>query len=161
MPLELPLVPSAPNPYSIALSSTFLWRSTQLLADPAKTLKQTFQAVDKQLAASELKEVAITSGTTASVLYIKNRSAWVAWVGDSRCVKGSRQVTGEWEVSDLTTDHHPSEPLEKKRIEAAGGVVTGGSADEPARIWYKVKWNGMGLANSRLIGVWSTQAVSE
>merc|ERR1719454_1552968 len=46
----------------------------------------------------------------------------IAHVGDSRCVLG-RWIDGKWNHVELTFDHKPDLPEERKRIEAAGGKV--------------------------------------
>jgi protein phosphatase 2C family protein 2/3 len=59
------------------------------------------------------------SGATAITCLIRNaKDVFVNNVGDSRCVAS---VDGRAEV--LSTDHKPSDPLERARIEDAGGFV--------------------------------------
>ena len=47
---------------------------------------------------------------------------YVANAGDSRCVLSTKDKT----VVSLTEDHKPDNPLEKQRIEEAGGFVSDG-----------------------------------
>ena len=65
-----------------------------------------------------------TSGTTASVLFIRNGKYYTGHVGDSRIVLVKRNVdTFRWIAHQLTTDHKPESYNERKRIERAGGEV--------------------------------------
>ena len=59
------------------------------------------------------------SGTTALAAAVVGSRLVVANAGDCRAVL-SRAGCAE----DLTTDHRPSSPEERRRVEAAGGVVT-------------------------------------
>lgn len=73
-----------------------------------------------------------TSGTTATVLFIKKNRAYVGHVGDSGLVIGyTKQMTtnrqtslaSQWYGKKLTRDHKPEDPVELKRIESLGGAV--------------------------------------
>ena len=66
-----------------------------------------------------------TSGTTATVLFIKKSKAYVGHVGDSGLVIGfdRSQDNGPWLGKKLTRDHKPEDPIELKRIENSGGSV--------------------------------------
>ena len=72
-----------------------------------------------------------TSGTTATVLFIKKSKAYVGHVGDSGLVIGyTKGMTGKlstlhtpWYGKKLTRDHKPEDPIELKRIENLGGSV--------------------------------------
>ncbi|XP_003383191.1 PREDICTED: probable protein phosphatase 2C 60 [Amphimedon queenslandica] len=75
------------------------------------------------------------SGSTATVCLIKTNILYVANAGDSRCV-----LSSNGEAVDLSLDHKPIDPLERERIERAGGHI-----DEDLRV------NG-GLNMSRAIG---------
>lgn len=61
------------------------------------------------------------SGSTAAVILRKegSKSAWVAWTGDSRIMMFDEKGT----VLRSSTDHKPSVPTEKARIEANGCEV--------------------------------------
>jgi protein phosphatase 1D len=72
-----------------------------------------------------------TSGTTATVLFIKKSKAYVGHVGDSGLVIGytktmtskSNSLNTPWYGKKLTRDHKPEDPIELKRIESLGGSV--------------------------------------
>jgi len=91
------------------------------------------------------------SGTTATVSiidYVK-KEIWTACAGDSRAVLGTRNNNKK--VKDLSIDHKPNLPEEKKRIIAAGGEVKLLPGDIPHRVFVKNK-PFPGLAMSRSIG---------
>lgn len=72
-----------------------------------------------------------TSGTTATVLFIKKNKAYVGHVGDSGIVIGytkspTDSTTGlntPWYGRKLTRDHKPEDPIELRRIQNSGGSV--------------------------------------
>jgi protein phosphatase 1D len=73
-----------------------------------------------------------TSGSTATVLFIKKSKAYVGHVGDSGLVIGytkhatsadSSSLNALWYGKKLTRDHKPEDPVELKRIEDCGGSV--------------------------------------
>lgn len=72
-----------------------------------------------------------TSGSTATVLFIKKSKAYVGHVGDSGLVIGYNkngsssysQSLSNWTAKKLTKDHKPEDPTELKRIEDSGGSV--------------------------------------
>jgi protein phosphatase 1D len=67
-----------------------------------------------------------TSGTTATVVFIKGSRVYVGHVGDSGLAVGmrSRRGGGEtWEGRKMTRDHKPEDPIELKRILGVGGDV--------------------------------------
>mmetsp|Transcript_20252 Transcript_20252/g.48933 ORF Transcript_20252/g.48933 Transcript_20252/m.48933 type:complete len:380 (+) Transcript_20252:31-1170(+) len=94
------------------------------------------------------------SGATGTVVLQKGTSLLVASVGDSRAVLGS---AAKGATMVLTTDHNPASPIEKARIEAAGGTV-GDFRGEPdmaisgqGRVFIKGK-QFPGLATARAFG---------
>ncbi len=98
------------------------------------------------------------SGTTAVTGMIRNGRMYVAGVGDSRCVLlNQTSATGMLRVDPVTVDHKPDDPLEKKRILAAGGRVMATRNRlaphivGPARVWLK-DVPAPGLAMSRSVG---------
>ena len=96
------------------------------------------------------------SGTTAVVLLLSESMAITANVGDSRAVLGRAKAPedGSWLAYDLTTDQKPDDPKERKRIMAAGGLVTNAKGGTPARAWRKKGKHreGRGIAMARSIG---------
>jgi serine/threonine protein phosphatase PrpC len=72
--------------------------------------------------------------------------------GDSRVVVGIRaRPGGPLKAKDLSTDHTPLLPVEKARIEAAGGWVAQDDEESEARVWLDRQMS-CGLAMSRSLG---------
>ena len=95
------------------------------------------------------------SGTTAVVSHLSGKHLISAWAGDSRGVI-AREHDGQLEAMELTTDHKPENPQEKKRILDSNGRVaklTDEYGDEvgPYRVWLSYAWT-PGLAMSRSLG---------
>lgn len=91
------------------------------------------------------------SGTTCTVVVCRGGYLYCAHAGDSRSVLGKRSADGKWEAVNLTEDHKPENPDEKKRILAKGGQVRRLDGDIPHRVFLKGKLY-PGLAMSRSIG---------
>mmetsp|Transcript_35788 Transcript_35788/g.106817 ORF Transcript_35788/g.106817 Transcript_35788/m.106817 type:complete len:236 (-) Transcript_35788:14-721(-) len=102
------------------------------------------------------------SGTTCVVVLIDEcNRLQVASVGDSRAVLAVRNSTSYMPVK-LNPDHKPGDPLELKRIKAAGGSVSvrhkGGDPlsfpdGGPLRVWSRTeKGTFSGLCMSRSLG---------
>ena len=82
------------------------------------TLKTAFQTVDSDfLGCLDLGEEGV--GSTAVVAMLKGSHLFCAWVGDSRAVL----CRANGEVLQLSQDHKPHRADERKRVQAAGGVV--------------------------------------
>ncbi|KAI5098944.1 protein phosphatase 1D [Silurus meridionalis] len=66
-----------------------------------------------------------TSGTTASVVVIRRDRVYVAHVGDSAVVLGVQDSPNDevLRAEEITQDHKPELPKERKRIEGLGGSV--------------------------------------
>lgn len=72
-----------------------------------------------------------TSGTTASVVFIRKGKMYVGHVGDSAIVLGYREPElsstfvdcKHYSSQSLTRDHKPETPAERRRIENVGGSV--------------------------------------
>jgi len=120
-----------------------------LVADPVACLTKNICELDKKLFASSIGHIAMSCGTTSNVLYMKGDDVWSACSGDSRAIKATR-TKGKVVAVDLSNDHKPDLPEERKRIEAAGGKVTpSGPGGRPSRVWANGR---VGLAMSRSIG---------
>lgn len=65
--------------------------------------------------------VAKFTGCTATVVLISQTHLFCANAGDSRVVLA--RSSGAQMCFPLSTDHKPDDPIEKARIEAAGGFV--------------------------------------
>lgn len=116
-------------------------------------LTEGFLDVDEKLAQSFVD--CEFSGSTAVVSMLKGKMLYTAWVGDSRGVLGRKTKNG-MEGIDLTIDHKPSDPEEKKRIQSRNGRVErlvdeGGEPIGPPRVWLQYAWI-PGLAMSRALG---------
>jgi len=58
-----------------------------------------------------------TSGTTASVAFVRRGKLYIGHVGDSGIVMGYEDPeTGFWRAKPLTKDHKPESPAESARI---------------------------------------------
>ena len=66
-----------------------------LKKDPVACLKHNVVKTDEMLFAGELGKVAMTCGTTSTVVYMQGADCWTACSGDSRAVKasGARALT--------------------------------------------------------------------
>jgi len=122
-----------------------------LKTDPNKCISNAVIAMDKALLSHpQLGDQAAGAGTTSNVLYFRNNTLRTACSGDSRAVLGKRK-DGKIVAYDLSHDHKPDLPLERKRIEKAGGTVSaaGPRGLPPSRVWVNGR---VGLAMSRSIG---------
>jgi len=122
--------------------------SAALQADPAECLTRNVILMDEMLLNGEMGRMAMTCGTTSTIVYMRADECWVACSGDSRCVIGGFE-RGKVVCKDLSNDHKPDLPLEKERIIARGGTVSASSPGRPARVWANGR---IGLAMSRSIG---------
>merc|ERR1712048_548923 len=76
----------------------------------------------KTLNSLRYRTVGVDSGSTAVVaLVVAQQRVIVANAGDSRCV-----VSRKGRAIDLSLDHNPDDPVERQRIENAGGCVIEG-----------------------------------
>ncbi|KAL1284861.1 Protein phosphatase 1D [Trichinella pseudospiralis] len=76
-----------------------------------------------------------TSGTTASVAFVRQNKIYIGHVGDSTVVLGKRKPDGSVSAVKLTVDHKPDAPAEKKRLAEVGGEVADTSSGK------RVVWN--------------------
>ena len=69
-----------------------------------------------------IKSTTDKSGSTACVVMIDHatRDLWCCNVGDSRCLLINDNCS---RVQQLSEDHHPEKPSERKRIESGGGWI--------------------------------------
>ena len=93
-------------------------RSTEFPRNLPATLHNAFDYLDSRLIQGSLKDIALTSGSTAVVTLIHDNQLYSAHAGDSRAV-----LSRNGQALALTNDHKPDRPDEKARIEAAGGSV--------------------------------------
>lgn len=105
------------------------------------------------------------SGATCVLAMISNGVASISNCGDSRCVLGRRGAGGGYTVLQLSNDHKPDMPEERKRVLSCGGhlgcrqamVNQGGRGlvsvpVGPCRVWYQYRGDTLGLAMSRSLG---------
>ena len=105
------------------------------------------------------------SGATCNLALISNNVVSVSNCGDSRCVLGRRGAGGGYTAVQLSNDHKPDMPEERKRVLSCGGhlgcrqamVNQGGRGlvsvpVGPCRVWYQYRGDTLGLAMSRSLG---------
>eukprot|EP00929_Paragymnodinium_shiwhaense_P034167 TRINITY_DN1862_c0_g2_i3.p1 TRINITY_DN1862_c0_g2~~TRINITY_DN1862_c0_g2_i3.p1 ORF type:complete len:380 (+),score=76.26 TRINITY_DN1862_c0_g2_i3:97-1236(+) len=120
--------------------------------DVEKAFRDAFIAAQAQL---ELQKQfnAHTSGTSVSLAYHDHRRGIVtiAHVGDCRCMLALQTQVGTYDIiEELTTPHHPSVDMEKRRIESRGGrVVHDGWCKHQI---YSQKGQWPGITKSRTMG---------
>jgi len=96
---------------------TSIMKST---TDMVECLTKTFIAIDDAIAAeNDLEDISGGCGTTACVVAINATTIYCANAGDARAI-----LCRSGGVVPLSTDHKPTMPAEKARIEAAGGRVS-------------------------------------
>ena len=100
------------------------------------------------------------SGTTLTAVILRENELFVGWVGDSRAVLAVRQSNHKLKAVDLSRDHKPDDPREKRRINRMGGEVkrfdipdddSDDDDDAPWRVFIRGTMI-PGLAMSRSIG---------
>lgn len=132
-----------------------VWDHPNFTTDIKGTITQAFYETQKGIeAANEAGTFDATlSGCTGTliVLDMKTNILTAAHVGDSRAVVATRKAGAAYEAVFWTEDHKPTLPLEKARIEAAGGTVKRLQGDIPHRVFLKGK-PFPGLAMSRAFG---------
>ncbi|GMH36818.1 hypothetical protein BSKO_04691 [Bryopsis sp. KO-2023] len=119
-----------------------------------KALEKGFSEVDKSMVNGTVD--CEFSGTTAVVGLLQESRLYMAWVGDSKGVLAKTGPSGNIEAVDLTVEHKPTLPAEKKRILNSNGRVERlvdetGSPIGPYRVWLQYAWI-PGLAMSRALG---------
>jgi protein phosphatase 2C family protein 2/3 len=122
------------------LSEVFLGIDRMLLAEAGK--KELVQISKKHGSMGSTGhhydggDVAVQAGCTCCVALITKTEVYVANAGDTRAV-----IASKGKAKDLSIDHKPDLPSEKRRVQRAGGFV------EEGRV------NGI-IAISRAIGDW-------
>jgi len=102
-----------------------------------QALLESFEATQKKIREEKSLDPS-TSGTTCTVAYhdYKKDQLWIAHIGDSRAVFGTRNKNSDAfdkaSIRELTIDHKPNLPLEKKRIE---------ESDPPGRVVFDGYYN--------------------
>lgn len=105
------------------------------------------------------------SGATCVLACIQGGKVSVYNCGDSRAVLGRRNSAGAIAAIQLSNDHKPDKPEERKRIISCGGhlgcrqvLVNQGNRGPvsmpvgPCRVWYQHRGETLGLAMSRSLG---------
>ena len=119
-----------------------------------KSINKIFIKTQEDLIADEKIDTKFSGSTCSTLIFTPDRII-TANVGDSRCVLGKFDGV-KWFSQNLTKDHKPTLPNEKKRIENSGGMVEPCKDDEggfvgPDRVWIKGE-KVPGLAMSRSFG---------
>ncbi|XP_041656704.1 protein phosphatase 1E [Cheilinus undulatus] len=104
--------------------------------DPSEALCRAFKVTDERFVKKASREH-LRCGTTGVVTFLRGRTLYVAWLGDSQVI-----LVRKGQVVELMKPHKPDREDEKQRIEALGGCV----------IWFGT-WRVNGsLSVSRAIG---------
>ena len=131
----------------------------EISSTPLSTLSpiiiKTFEDLDKELVADETVDSSFSGSTCVTLLYTPTRLICNN-VGDSRCVIGKCIDNEKWVGKNLSRDHKPSEPDERKRILSKNGRIQAyldenGNNFGPERVWIKTD-DVPGLAMSRSFG---------
>jgi adenylate cyclase len=106
---------------SDALRRTYLGLNKELATSATQTLdKNAFSAPQGQRTVPELGDDDLTSGSVATVLYLKEMELYISNVGDAQALL----IRSEGGHKILTRKHDPAEPGERARIREAGGFVS-------------------------------------
>eukprot|EP00607_Mallomonas_marina_P008747 CAMPEP_0182417246 /NCGR_PEP_ID=MMETSP1167-20130531/1678_1 /TAXON_ID=2988 /ORGANISM="Mallomonas Sp, Strain CCMP3275" /LENGTH=461 /DNA_ID=CAMNT_0024590659 /DNA_START=296 /DNA_END=1681 /DNA_ORIENTATION=- len=135
----------------------------QHLRTSALDMKRAFSLMQSDLNASDID--VRCSGATCVVVTMSGNRLEVSNCGDSRAVLGRRTGNGSYVPIQLTNDHKPDKPEERKRILSCGGhlgcrqvMVNQGPRGPvtvpvgPTRVWYQYRGDTLGLAMSRSLG---------
>ncbi|KAK2879680.1 protein phosphatase 1E [Channa argus] len=113
-----------------------LVRQESFRQDPVDALCRAFKLTDECFVRKASREN-LRCGTTGVVTFLRGRTLYVAWLGDSQVI-----LVRRGQVVELMKPHKPDREDEKQRIEALGGCV----------IWFGT-WRVNGsLSVSRAIG---------
>ncbi|KAH8727810.1 hypothetical protein GQ44DRAFT_769873 [Phaeosphaeriaceae sp. PMI808] len=107
---------------SDALRRTYLGLNKELATAANQTLdKNAFSTPQGQRASvPELGDDDLTSGSVATVLYLREMDLYISNVGDAQALL----IRSEGGHKILTRKHDPAEPCERARIREAGGFVS-------------------------------------
>jgi serine/threonine protein phosphatase PrpC len=105
--------------FCTARYGTLLLENERFMSNLQRALEETTLNLHSELSAYGV-DVEM-SGTTAVIGVVRDGVLYVANVGDSRCIIGSRRKNLRNGVLEVTFDHKPSNPSEKRRIEKCGG----------------------------------------
>ncbi|XP_012736909.2 protein phosphatase 1E [Fundulus heteroclitus] len=113
-----------------------LFHQESFSQDPSEALCRAFKMTDERFVKKASREH-LRCGTTGVVTFLRGRTLYVAWLGDSQVI-----LVRRGQVVELMKAHKPDREDEKQRIEALGGCV----------IWFGT-WRVNGsLSVSRAIG---------
>ncbi|KAG9263195.1 protein phosphatase 1E [Astyanax mexicanus] len=113
-----------------------LVRQEMFSQDPGEALCRAFKLTDERFV-QKAKRENLRCGTTGVVTFLRGRTLYVAWLGDSQVM-----LVKKGQPVELMKPHKPDREDEKQRIEALGGCV----------IWFGT-WRVNGsLSVSRAIG---------
>lgn len=129
-----------------------------LLEDTVTSLKSAFKEIFSDLRgflsrSNTMKKAKINmkfSGTTTTVIIQREHTLYIAHLGDSRAVVGKKQKNKKFPYQ-ITTDHVPILPQEKKRIYQNGGEVRKLNNDYVEKVFVRGRIY-PGLSVSRSIG---------
>lgn len=138
----------------------------QHLRSASLDMRRTFSLMQSDLNASDVD--VRCSGATCVMVALSGNRLEVSNCGDSRAVLGRRSGSGNgtsYVPIQLTNDHKPDRPEERKRILSCGGhvgcrqvMVNQGPRGPvsmpvgPTRVWYQYRGDTLGLAMSRSLG---------
>lgn len=94
------------------------------------------------------------SGCTSSVVLRLDQTLYFANAGDSRCMLIHAEPSGVVNITHITKQHKPNDPIECQRITASGCVVIDPIPfhDSSARVVESLDGTGLALAMSRSLG---------
>jgi len=102
---------------------SFIFNSKYFPAYPIQAIKDAFRVAENTFMRQAIDEYSNTidrSGSCACVCLIINDTLYAINLGDSRALLSSN--SGQT-LRQITRDHKPNDPIEKKRVEDAGGKV--------------------------------------
>jgi serine/threonine protein phosphatase PrpC len=135
----------------------FVLAAENVMTDPESVLSAAFASMQAGLEQCAAREVfdCRRSGTTATIIlhFVTDNRVVVAHVGDSRAVISSPNADdSKISVRELTEDHRPDLPAERKRIESGGGTVRFDGAFNHRVYARDARIHGPGLNMSRAFG---------